>query len=163
MAINGIYNMIFIIFLMVMLVAFDYMYSISDILTTQINSTISGGSFANPITTMAMTSYGNTRDMLWSLVTGIVVPFLLFLTFTSSFINRNQNIIMYLIQVIGLLMITPLCIYIFSNLLTNLLGVTILNPAYMAQVYFSNFMFILIVNTIMALASFIFVQRTAAT
>lgn len=154
---NGIYNLIFILFLFIILVAFDYMYSISDILTGQINATIT----PNPITAMAYTSYGATRDMLYSLVTGIVVPFLLFLTFTSSFINRNQNIIMYLIQVIGLLMITPLCIYVFSDLMADLLNITILDPAYMSQVYFTNFMFILIANTIMALASFVFVQRTA--
>ena len=91
----------------------------------------------------------------------IVVPFLLFLTFTSSFINRNQNIIMYLIQAIGLLMLTPMVIYMFSEVLTNLLGISILDTHYMAQIYFTNFMFILIVNSLMGLASFIFVQRTA--
>lgn len=157
---NAIYNLIFIIFLMIMLVAFDYMYSISDILTSQINGTIMS-QFPNTITTMAMNTYGATRDMIYSLVTMIVVPFLLFLTFTSSFINRNQNIIVYLIQVIGLLMITPLAIYMFSEVLTQLLSVSILDTAYMAQVYFTNFMFILIVNSLMGLASFIFVQRTA--
>lgn len=158
---NSIYNLIFIIFLMVILVAFDYLYSITDILTNQINGTIMA-QFPNTITTMAMTSYGATRDMLYSLVTMIVVPFLLFLTFTSSFINKNQNIIVYLIQTIGLLMLTPLAIYMFSELLTDLLSVSILDTDYMAQVYFSNFMLILIVNSLMGLASFIFVQKTAA-
>jgi hypothetical protein len=98
--------------------------------------------------------------MMYSLITGIVVPFLIFLSFTSSFVNRNQNIIMYLIQVIGLLMITPLCIYIFSDVLTQLMSVSILDAAYASSVYFSNFPYILIANTLMALASFIFVQRT---
>ena len=149
--------MIFIVFLLVMLVAFDYLYSIGDILTTQINNVIPN----NTITAMALHTYQATRDMLYSLVTMIVVPFLLFLTFTSSFINRNQNIIMYLIQAIGLLMLTPMVIYMFSEVLTNLLGISILDTHYMAQIYFTNFMFILIVNSLMGLASFIFVQRTA--
>jgi uncharacterized protein Veg len=150
--------MLFIVFLLVVLIAFDYMYSISDILTSQINSHID----ANPITTMAYNNYGTVRNMLYSLVTGVVVPFLLFLTFTSSFINRNQNIIMYLIQVIGLLMITPIVIYTFGDVLTNMLNITILDTAYMAQIYFTNFMYILVANMLMGLASFVFVQRAAA-
>ena len=150
-------NTMFIIFLFIILVAFDYMYTISDILTNQINATVA----PNPITTMAYKSYGAQRDMLYALVVNIMVPFLLFLTFISSFINRNQNIVMYLIQVVGLLMLTPLAIYMFTEMLTNLLSVSILDPAYIANLYFTNFMYILIANTFMGLASFIFVQRTA--
>jgi hypothetical protein len=149
--------MLFIVFLFIIMVAFAYVYSISDILTAQINAVIA----PNPITTMAFNAYATTRDMLYMLMTMVVTPFLLFLTFTSSFINKNQNIIMYLIQVIGLLMLTPMVIYIFSEVLTQLLSISILNPAYMASVYFSNFMLLLVVNSLMGLVSFIFVQRTA--
>ena len=157
---NAIYNLIFILFLFIILIAFDYMYSTTDILTSQINSTIMA-TYPNPITTIGMNSYMATRDMLYSLVTMIVTPFLLFLTFISSFINRNQNIIVYLIQVVGLLMLTPMAIYMFSELFTALLGVSILDTHYMASVYFANFMPLLVINSLMGLASFIFVQKTA--
>jgi hypothetical protein len=140
---------------MIILVAVDYTYSISDIMVNQINGTIA----PNPYTAIGYNSYFTVRNMMYSLITGIVIPFLIFLSFTSSFINRNQNLVMYLIQVIGLLMITPLCIYLFSDVLTQLLSISILDAAYASSVYFSNFPYILIANTLMAFASFIFVQR----
>lgn len=141
---------------MIILVAVDYTYSIGDIMVNEINSTIT----PNPYTAIGYASYATVRNMMYSLITGIAVPFLVFLSFTSSFVNRNQNVIMYLIQVIGLLMLTPLCIYLFSDMLTQLLSISILDAAYGSSVYFSNFPYILIANTLMALASFMFVQRT---
>lgn len=168
---NGVLNTIFIIFLFIVLIAFDYMYSMSDIITDQLNSSIAasfninttnstiaqGG--LNTISQDASSMYGEMRDLLYSVVTGIMVPFLLFLTFFSSFVNRNQNAIMYLCQVIAILMILPLCVYVFSDLFTNLTSISILDSAYMASIYFQNFMGILLVNGLLAVASFIFVQR----
>lgn len=156
---NGILNLIFIVFVMIILVAVDYTYSISDIVVNQVNSTIT----PNPYTAIGYNSYANVRNMMYSLITGIVVPFLFFLTFISSFINRNQNVIMYLIQVVGLLMLTPLAIYMFSEVLTQLMSVSILDANYASSVYFSNFPYILIANTLLAIVSFVFVQRTATT
>lgn len=154
---NAIYNMIFLVLIFAVLVGFDYLYSIGDIMTDQINAIVP----PNNITTAAFNGYEASRDMLYTLVTSIVAPFLIFLSFFSSVVNRNQNIIMYLIQVVAILMVTPLVIYVFSELLTNLLSVSILDPAYMATLYFSNFMIILVANSLMGLMSFIFVQRTA--
>jgi len=156
--VNGVYNLIFIVFLLIMLVAFDYVYSIADIIINQINVTIT----PNHYSTIGYNSYTTVRDFMYSIVTGIVVPFLLFLTFISSVINKNQNIIVYLIQVIALLMLTPLAIYMFGDLMTNLLNVSILDTHYMATLYFTNFPYILIANSLMALLSFMFVQRPAA-
>lgn len=138
------------------LVAFDYLYTISDRLANGVFAVIA----TNDITNAGFAAYAATRNLMYSLVTGIFVPFLLFLSFTSSFINRNQNMVMYLIQVFAVLMLTPLLIFLFAQVFTNLLAFSLLDPAYMATSYFNNFLMILVANMLLSLASFVFVKQT---
>jgi hypothetical protein len=154
---NGIRNAMFIIIMMMFLVAVDYVYTIGDQLTNQINAHI----LSNPITTAAFISYGATRNLIYSAVTGVMVPFLIFLSFTSSFINRNQTVVTYMIQAISVMLITPLLIFLFAQVFTNLLAVSILDTQYMATTYFNNFLYIMVTNMLLALASFVFVQKGA--
>lgn len=142
---------------MMFLVAIDYVYSIGDNITNALYSKL----LSNPITTAAFNSYAATRNLIYSLVTGIFVPFLVFLSFASSFVNRNQTVVSYLIQAITVMLITPLLIYLFAQVMTNLLSVSLLDTAYMATTYFNNFLYILVANMLLALTSFVFVQKGA--
>lgn len=154
-AINGVYNAIFIIFLMLILVAVDYMYSISDQIVNAINVYTHG----NTVSDQAFLYYGKVRSIIYGSITGILVPFLVFLSFASSFINRNQDLGTYLVSAFAIVLITPLCIYIFSEIITNMLNVTILDTAYMATVWFQNMLWILVANMLLTLMSFVFIIK----
>ena len=140
-----------------LLVAVDYLYSIGDYLTDAINDKIE----PNDITDAGYASYGAVRNFMYSAITGVLVPFLVFLSFTSSFINRNQTVVTYMVQAISVIVITPLTIWLFAEVFTNLLSVTLLDSSYMATTYFSNFLYIMVANMLLALASFVFVQKGA--
>ncbi len=140
--------------------AFDYVFSISDIIVGQYNTTINMIA-PNAISTAGANSYVNVRNFMLNALFFFVAPFLVLLTFASSFINNNQTIIGYLINSIAVLMATPIVIYAFSEILTNLLNVSILNANYIPQVFFTNFLLICVVNLLMALSSFIFVRQGA--
>lgn len=152
---NGVWNIIFLVFLMMMLVATDYIYSIGDIIVDQTYGAID----SNEFTDIAYGSYATTREFVYGLITGVLAPFLIFLSFFSSFVNRNQNFVTYTIQVIGLLFLTPILIYMFSEMATQMLNVSILNHAYMATTILDNFLYILVANAILAVASFVFVKQ----
>jgi hypothetical protein len=141
------------------LVALDYMFSITDLLENLIYGTVNTIQ-SNPISDHAHDMYAAVRNIWYSAVTGVLVPFLLFLSFTSSFINKNQNMVMYLIQALAVLMVTPIALFVFADIFTQMLSVSFLDSAYMATVYFNNFIYILVINMLMALASFIFVRNT---
>jgi hypothetical protein len=155
---NGVLNAFFIIILFMGLIAYDYLYTISDQITNAVYGRINAIE-PNEISDAGFTAYEGTRDFLYALVTGIMVPFLLFLSFTSSFINRNQTMVVYVIQAIAILMVTPIMIFIFADVFTQMLSFSLLDSAYMATVYFNNFLQIFVVNMLLALASFVFVKE----
>jgi hypothetical protein len=144
---------------MFVLVGFDYTYTISDVIVSGVNDSITNINMSNNITTAGYTSYTATRSIMYGGVTGVLVPFLIFLTFASSFIDRNQTLISYLVYAMVIILGTPLLIYVFSDIITNLLNVNVLDTAYMATTYFQNFAYILIANMLLSLASFVFVIR----
>jgi hypothetical protein len=152
-------NAIFIIVMFISLVGLDYAYTIGDDIVAMLNEKFTEMGLENPISTAALESYVGLRSMMYGIVTGVMTPFLLMLSFGSSFINRNQTVISYTVQVIAIVFMTPLIIYAFAELLTNLLAVNILDPAYIAQSYFDNFLLIMVLNMLFGLASFVFVQR----
>ena len=137
------------------LVALDYIYSISDQFTSQLYGLIQ----KNTITDMGFQLYGTMRTLMYGGITGVLVPWIIFLSFASSFVNRNQDIIGYLIANLVVCLITPISIYLFSEVATQMLNVSILNPAYMATVYLNNFMYIMVANLLLSLASFVFLQK----
>lgn len=149
----------FIIFLMFILVAVDYLYSISDQIVGGVNTTINSMGYTNSLSTLAYTYYGRVRDIIYTGITGILVPFLIFLSFVSSFLNRNQDFTSYLVAALATIFITPLILFIFPDILTNLLNVSILDTAYMSTIYLTNLTFILVVNMLLSLASFVFIIR----
>lgn len=155
---NGMYNAMFIVLLFVSLVMLDWIYSISDNIVDTMYARLNA-IIPNAMTDNAHTMYANVRGMWLNAVTYFLAPFLLLLSFASSFINRHTSIFMYLISSMAVLLITPILIYIFANLFTNLLSVSILNPAYVLTTYMDNFLYILILNMLLSLASFVFVQR----
>lgn len=97
---------------------------------------------------------------MYSAIAEVLTPFLIFLSFSSSFINRNQTLSNYLISSMVVVLITSLTLYFFPTIMTNLLNVSILNANYINAAYFSNFFHILIVNMLLSLASFLFVVKT---
>jgi len=157
---NGLRNLIFIIIILAGLIALAYMYSTTDIIADSIYNIINSDN-PNSISTQAHTSYINMREFMYKSITLVIVPYLLFLCFTSSFINSNQNMITYIIQVVAVLMATPICLYMFSELLTQFFSVSIINTAYLSMQYFNNFLFILVINMLLAIASFIFVRKSS--
>jgi hypothetical protein len=140
------------------LIVIAYVYSITDTIASTVNGVITITQ-PNPISSGAFTSYGAMRDFIFSALTLFLIPFLLLLSFASSFINRNQSVVGYLINSMAVLMATPIVIYAFAEITTNLLNVSILNPAYIYTLYFNNFVFICIINMFLALASFAFVRQ----
>jgi len=160
---NGVRNGAFIILLMVILVVTDYMYSIADPIANDtymaVNST---AGFSNPITDSAMDLYTSSRELIYTAITGVLVPFLTFLAFFSSAVNRNQNFTTYLISAFAVIIFTPVAIYVMSEVFTNMLSVSFLDPAYMFMTYINNFLWIMVANMILTLLSFIFVRQEGA-
>lgn len=154
---NGIYNAIFILLLMFMLVAVDYVYSISDKVINGIYTVIP----KNNITDNGYLSYQNIRAIMYGGITGVLVPFLIFLSFMSSFFNnyRQAGIEVYLIGNLICIIATPIMIYLFAQIVTQLLNVSILDSAYMASVFFNNFLYIMVANMLLSLASFVFITK----
>lgn len=149
----------FLLLIFMSLAAWAYMYSISDIMLAKVDS-ITG---TNSLSTAAYTSYQNVRDLLFSAVTGILIPFFIFLSFTSSFIDRNQDIMGYMVNAMMVMIGTPLVIYLFSQILTNLFAVSILDPSYVATTLVNNFLWIVVGNMLLSLASFVFIRKNLAT
>lgn len=152
---NGFYSSIFIILLMFILIAVDYIYSISDKIVDGIYANI----VKNQYTDLGFQFYADTRAIFYGGITGVLVPFFIFLSFVSSFLNRNQDIAMYLISNLAIIIFTPMSIYLFSNIFTQMFNVTILDTAYMATIYFQNFIYIMIANMLLSLASFVFIAK----
>src|SRR4030095_2480652 len=159
---NGLRNMIFIILLFFIMVALAYVFSIGDIIVFTTNQTVDQF-HSNPGSLAAAEGYVRARNLFFSMVTLFFIPFLVTLAYASSFINNQQSILSYFIQTLAVLLATPLAIYLFSAILTNMFSVNFLDPAYIVQDYFSNFALILIVNMFLSIASFIFVRQTAVT
>lgn len=155
---NGVRNGAFIILLMVILVVTDYMYTISDQFANRTYTAVNA-SFANSITDQAFDSYGKGRELVYTAITGVLVPFLTFLAFFSSAVNRNQNLTTYLVSAFAIIIFTPVAIYLMSEIFTSMLSVSILDPAYMFTAYINNFMWIMVANMLLTLLSFIFVRQ----
>ncbi len=151
---------------MFVLISFDYIYSITDQIMSGMNTGIvnvmTSLGMVSPITATAYLSYQNMRDLMYTSVVGILVPFLIFLSFASSFIDRNITLGDYLIGAFTIMIVTPLCIYLFSDVISNLMNINILDPAYMATSLISNFVYILVANMLLTLASFVFIIKGGA-
>lgn len=144
---------------MFVLVGVDYLYSIADQIVGGVNTTITSIGYSNSLSTLAYTYYGRVRDIIYTGITGLLIPFLIFLTFVSSFVNRNQDVIGYIVSCVATTFITPLILFIFPDIISNLLNVSILDTAYMATIFFNNLLFILVINLLLSIASFVFVVR----
>lgn len=155
---NGVRNVVFLILLYCVLVAVDYMYTITDIVTEEIyNAT--NASYSNPISDAGYASYGTMRDLVYTAITLVLMPWLVFLSIASSAINRHVSLSGYLVNSMVVVLLTPAVIYICAELFTQLLSVSVLDTGYMATVWFDNFLYILIANMILSLCSFVFVQK----
>jgi hypothetical protein len=155
---NGVNNAVFVVVLFMTMVSFTYLYSISDKILQPMYAKINAIA-PNDMTDNGYNSYVALRDFLFTGLNRVVLPFLLFLALTSSFINRNQTMIGYVIQSIAVVLITPMLVYVFAEVLSNLTAVSIINSAYLFTTYFDNFLYILIANMLLSLASFVFVQK----
>lgn len=150
--------MAFILLLYVGLIGLDYLWTVSDSITGAVyNSTNSVE--PNYITNDAYTRYQDVRDFMNTSVNFFLGPWLIFLSFASSFINRNQDLISYLVYSVGIVMATPIAVYAFSELFTLLANVSLLNPSYLESFYLNNFVLVLVINMLFTLASFPFVRK----
>lgn len=132
-----------------------YTYTIADEIVNGVNVITQG----NTVSDAAFTGYVKTRTVMFSFITQVLLPFLLFITFTSSFIDRNQDLTKYLFSSMLSVLTTGLILYIAPDIITNLLNVSILNPAYIATSYFQNIVYIMIANMLLGMGSFIFVVK----
>lgn len=153
----------FIVFLLFVMVGFAYVYSISDKIVYGLNGNLTVLNMSSSLGNSSVAMYENTRSIYYGGTTGVLAPFLILLAFGSSLINRRQDVVGYLINAMVICLITPLLIYVFSDIITNFVQVSILDPNYIAASYFQNFAYILIANMLMSLLSFIFVIRGGRT
>ncbi len=157
---NGIFNAIFVAMLFFMLVAFAWLFSIGDLLETSFYNYVSGMVSDATLLNSLHNQYVNNRELLLTALNHFMIPFLLFMTFTSSFVNRNQTPIQYFMSVLGILLVTPLLAYLFSEVISNLLfGVSFIDADYCFTTFMNNFVLILVLNMLASLASFVFVQK----
>jgi len=140
------------------MVGFAYVYSISDKIVYGLNGNLTVLNMSSSLGNSSVAMYENTRSIYYDGTTGVLAPFLILLAFGSSLINRRQDVVGYLINAMVICLITPLLIYVFSDIITNFVQVSILDPNYIAASYFQNFAYILIANMLMSLLSFIFVM-----
>lgn len=153
----------FIVFLLFVMVGFAYVYSISDKIVYGLNGNLTSLNMSSSVGNSSVAMYEKTRSIYYGGTTGVLAPFLILLAFGSSLINRRQDVVGYLINAMVICLITPLLIYVFSDIITNFVQVSILDPNYIAASYFQNFAYILIANMLMSLLSFIFVIRGGRT
>lgn len=148
----------FLVIVFFTLVSFTYLYSISDELSSQIYTKINA-IFPNPMTDAGYSGYETTRDFIMGALNRLFLPFILFLSLSNSFINRNQTLISYLTTSMAVVLLSPLAVYVFGELMTYMLEIDYLNPAYILDTYFDNFLYIIVANMLLSLASFVFVQK----
>jgi hypothetical protein len=156
---NGIWNAIFIISLLLMMMAFTWLYSISDVILTNLYTTVDGIE-PNDMTDNGLDLYEKLRDFTYNGLNNVLLPFLLFLSLASSFINKNASMASYLIQAMGVVLITPIMVYVFADVLTAMTSVSIINTSYMFSNYLGNLLYIMVANMLLALASFVFIQKS---
>jgi hypothetical protein len=157
---NGARNVVFIVSLYLVLVAVDYMYTITDTVTGSLyNATNSTN--PNAISDAAYSNYSTMRDLMYGGITLVLMPWLVFLSLASSAVNRHVSLSGYLVNSMIVVLLTPVVIYICAELITQMLSVSILDTGYMAQVWFDNFLYVLIANMLLSLASFVFVRSAS--
>jgi hypothetical protein len=144
------------------LVAIAYSFSLGDIIIGYMKVVDNMLNPTDNLSDKMYAYYGQTRDFSISVIFNFLVPFLFLMSYANSFINSNQNIVSYFIQAMGVLLATPLAIYIFSYVLTNLLNISFINPNYVATNFFSNFTLILVVNMLIALTSFVWIKKQSS-
>lgn len=157
---NGARNVLFIILLYVVLVAVDYMYTITDLITDEAYN-VTNATVSNPISDAAYANYSTMRDLVYGGITLVLMPWLVFLSIASSAVNRHLSLSGYLVNSMIILLLTPAVIYICAELFTQLLSVSVLDTAYMATVWFDNLLYVLIANMLLSLASFVFVRSAS--
>jgi len=104
--------------------------------------------------------YPTVRDVFQS-ATNFLLVFLITITLMSSAIESG-NIMSYFINFLGGLIVSSILLFLLSNVYTffTLASVdTILNFDMMPTWFINNFQYILIINVIAGLCSFIFVRK----
>lgn len=159
---NGFNNALALVILTLALIVLGYAFTIGDTITSQVNSTISGVA-PNQVSTTSFIQYQGARDFLFSAITIFLVPFIIFITFISSFIGNNTGVLNYVISCLLVLIVTPILIFTFADVFTGLTSVSFLNTKYLASLYFNNFLQIMVINMLLSLGSFIFTRGGAIT
>lgn len=155
---NGILNAIFIVVLFMFMVAFAYIFSISDILMDEVYAQVNAIT-PNATSTEIYNDYGSLRDLLFNVLNHALLPFLIFMAFFSSFVNRNQSPIQYVVSAMGVILLTPMLVYLFAEVITNMTNISIIDTDYIFSTYTANFTWILVANMLLALASYVFVRK----
>lgn len=155
---NGIRNALYIVIIMILLIGFAFIFGIGDEIMNAIHAKI----FMYPTADAMFNAYTHIRDFFVAITFNVALPFVIFTLFLSSFINRQENLLVYLMQTFAILMITPILVYAFAALLSNLTAIPILNPTYLASLYISNMLVILVANLLLSAASFVFTMKGGA-
>ena len=152
---NAIKNMLFLIIVFIFMIALAFAFSIGDEVLNAVHTV----TFLYPTSHTMFLNSIKIRDFFLNMSLNIFLPFIVFMTLFSTFINRNNNILSYVLQCLGVLMITPLVLYFVPDIFTAILSTPIINTAYYKSIYFTNFTSLIIINLLLAFASFIFIRR----
>lgn len=156
---NGVWNAIFVVSIFLMMTAFAWLYSLGDEILTRLYSVVNGLE-PNSMSDNGLLIWTNMRDYTYQALNHFLLPFLMFLTLASSFINRNRSLHSYVIQAMGVVLITPILIYVFADVISAMTAVSFINTAYLFSTYTGNFLYILVGNMLLALGSFVFIQKS---
>lgn len=151
---NGVNNSIYLMMVMIMIVLFAFIMSLGD----EVMNGINASTYKYPLAAQAFSAWENLRDFFMALTFNIALPFIIFTSFLSSFINRNQNVLIYITSTFVILVSIPMLMYMFSGFLTAYMSISLINPDYLKDLYVSHILTILIINMMLSIASFVFVQ-----
>ncbi len=152
---NGLNNAFYLMMAMIMIVVFAFVMSLGD----EIMSSIHASTYQYPMAEAAYNSWVSIQSLFMLLSFNIALPFIIFTSFLSSFINKNQNVLIYVMQTFIILLAIPLLMYMFSGFLTSWMSISLINSDYLQSLYVSNILTILIINMMLSIASFVFVQN----
>lgn len=156
---NGVWNAIFVVSIFMLMTAFAWVYSLGDKILVDLYAVVNGIE-PNSMTDSGLTLWTGMRDFSYQALNHFLLPFLMFLALTSSFINRNRSLHAYIIQALGVVLITPILIYVFADIITAMTSVSFINTSYLFSTYTANFLYILVGNMLLTLASFVFIQKS---
>ena len=139
-----------------LIIAFGLLFFIVNPIITMTSSGLSSAGLDNPISAKVLQDYLNMKSFIYTSFY-VLISLLVALSWITSFVDRS-NMFGYIANAVGILIITPICIFIAASIWQNV-AVLGISTAELNLAFITNWSTIMIVNLIFGLLSFLFVNK----